>query len=576
MKSPRTLLFVSLMFLPFTVWILDAEPQMSDASTEYLTYQFELSKELTGHKGSVHSVVFSRDGSLIASGSEDGTAKLWNADSGQQIRALMRHPHPILCVSLSPDSNILASGSEAGKITLWDVNYKERIRILKGHEDRVWSIRFSPDGTFLASGSADKTIRLWNMRSGKEIRTFRGHTDSIYSLSFSPDGGILASGSADGTVKIRDIDSGRDISTLKENTGAVNSICFSPDGKTLASGLENGTIRLWNVESGTETGTLSGHKGAIGINDCLSFSPDGRILVSGASDGKIRVWEVGSGNMIKELDAYTAVVNSVAFNAAGRQIVSAGLDGAVRLWKIRVTESLGVTLDAEYKGWQSGILKLKADVLGLADAVKFQYSLDGSTWLDIVEKSAPPYSADWNTRLSIPDLAPAVRLRVVAERATGARSIDVVDGSFAVDNEPPSTEHDYDGLWHKADFDINLSADDGNGTGVSAIGYTLNYGEQKSTKGNGQPKITKEGINNLEYWSVDKLGNEESHKVLSDIKLDKTAPVFLDWVKESKDTSEGFAGPFRVSVRALDEGGSGLAGKVPQFDYHIDSGTAYD
>jgi hypothetical protein len=562
------------------IFLLASSIQHPASSIEYLEYVFELTAELTDHKDSVHSVAFSSDGRFMASGSADSNAKLWDADSGNRIKAIMRHPSPILCVSFSPDSNILAAGSEAGTITLWDVNYKERIKTLKGHEDRVWSIRFSPDGTLLASGSADNTIGLWDMGSGKEVRKLDGHTDSVYSLFFSPGGETLASGSADGTIRIWDVGSGKDILTLEESTGAVNSIAFSPDGSTLASGSANGTIWLWDLGSPSarkEARTFKdGHKDAIGINDCLSFSSDGKALVSGSSDGRILVWDVSSGNIVSELKAHKTAVNSIAFKPDGTRMASAGSDGVVKLWKVRVTESLGVTLDAEYEGWQRGTLKLKADVLGLADVVRFQYSLDSSTWLDIVEVGELPYSVDWNTRSSIPGVSEGIRLRVIAEKTAGATAMDIADGSFSVDNEPPSTEHDYDGLWHKADFDINLSADDGSGIGLSTTIYRLNYGSEKDARWDGQPRITREEVNTLEYWSLDKLGNEEAHKVLSDVKLDKAAPVFSDWMKEPESLTEGIVGPFRVSVRVTDEAGSGLAGKIPQFDYHIGSDTAYD
>ncbi len=546
------------------------------SSIEYRTYQFELTRELTDHKDPVYSVIFNPDGSIIASGSADKSAKLWNADSGKQIRALMRHPYPILCVAFSPDSNILASGSEAGNITFWDINYKERIRTLKEHEERVQSIRFSPDGASLASGSADKTIRLWDMRSGKQIRIFAGHTGSVNSISFSPNGEMLASGSADGTVKLWDVSSGEFISTLKGAGGAVNSISFAPDGNTLASGSEDGTIRLWDVSSKKESKVLTGHEKAIGINDCLAFSPDGRLLASGSADAKILIWNAASGNIISELKAHKTAVDSIAFSPDSRSMLSAGLDGVIRQWKILVIESLEITLDAEYEGWQRGIIALKAELLGVADVVKFQYSLDNSIWLDIAEKTEPPYSVNWNTASSIPGIGRTVYVRAVAERVTGTRSMDISDRNFAVDNEPPKSQHDYDGLWHKADFDINLSADDGDGAGLKAIRYRLNYGTEQNVRWNEQPRITEEGVNTLEFWSVDELGNEEQHNILSEVKLDKTGPAFFNWTKEPAILPEGFQGPFRVSVRVMDEKGSGIEGKTPQFGYHIGPDTNYD
>ena len=560
----------------FLVFFFIFSIHCSASFTQYLTYQFEVTKELTDHKNSVRSVVFNPDGDLIATGSEDTTVKLWNGDSGKRVKALMRHPAPVLCVAFSPDGNIVASGSSDGTISFWDVNYKERIKTLKGHEDRVLSICFSPDGKFLASGSADKTIRLWDMNSGKAVKWLVGHMAAVNSLAFSPTGRILASGSEDGTVRFWDTDSGETTGKYEESTGAVNSVCFSSDGKSLAWGAASGVIRLLDVESRQEIQAFSGHKDAIGAGNCLSFSPDGRLLVSGSADTRILVWDASSGDLVDDLKSHTAAVNSIAFSPDGRRMASASSDGAAKLWKIQIKESLEITLDAEYQGWQRGILELKVDVLGIPDLVKYQYSLDGSTWLDITEKQGPPYSMNWDTRTSILDLAETVSVRVVAERVTGATATDMAQGTFSLDNAPPKTEHNYDGLWHKEDFRIELSADDGDGTGVAVIGYKLNYGQGKDTTWNDQPVITEEGTNTLEYWSVDKLGNEEPHRILSDIKLDMTAPTFFNWMTDPENLTEDATGLLRVSMRMIDEGGSGLAGKVPQFDYHIGQDSAYD
>ena len=143
--------------------------------------------------------------------------------------------------------------------------------------------------------------------------------------------------------------------------------------------------------------------------------------------------------------------------------------------------------------------------------------------------------------------------------------------SFGVDNQPPVTIHDYDGLWHRRDFAINLKAGDDNGIGVASISYRLNNGSisiiPATNQTNVPVSITTEGSDNvLEYWSTDGLGNEGEHQTLPGIKLDKTIPAFSDWQKNPVDLTEDDQGRFRVSVKTTDQGGSGLLGKVPQLD----------
>jgi WD40 repeat protein len=105
-------------------------------------------------------------------------------------------------VSFSPDGKTLATGSYDRTIKLWNVETGQEIRTLTGHNGSVYTVSFSNDGKTLATGSWDSTIKLWNVETGKEIRTLSGHNGSVYTVSFSPDGKTLATGSDDGTIKL--------------------------------------------------------------------------------------------------------------------------------------------------------------------------------------------------------------------------------------------------------------------------------------------------------------------------------------------------------------------------------------
>ncbi|NCS57349.1 MAG: WD40 repeat domain-containing protein, partial [Microcystis aeruginosa G11-04] len=168
------------------------------------------------------------------------------------------HYSYVYSVNFSPDGKTLVSGSWDNTIKLWDVETGQEIRTLKGHDNSVYSVNFSPDGKTLVSGSADNTIKLWNVETGQEIRTLKGHDSSVRSVNFSPDGKTLVSGSGDKTIKLWNVETGQEIRTLKGHDSVVYSVNFSPDGKTLVSGSDDKTIKLWNVETGQEIRTLKG------------------------------------------------------------------------------------------------------------------------------------------------------------------------------------------------------------------------------------------------------------------------------------------------------------------------------
>ena len=546
---------------------------LSDTGT---SFEFQPVKSITDFKKPINTIAFSPDNSLIVAGANDGSIKIWEVNSGKQIKAIMKHPDAILSEAFSPNGNLIAVGLDSGLVALWDINYKERIRTLKGHQGKIYSLRFNKDGSLLASGSDDKTIRIWDMKSGDETKTLKGHFGAINSISFSPDGKLLASGSSDGNIKIWDVSTGNEVIRIKPSIDAgVNSIAFSPDGKLIASGLNNGTVNLWDIESNKEKMNFVGQKATIGLDDCLAISPDGRLLVSIATDGNMVIWEIQSGNIVSQQKPNKSGTNSVIFTSDGKMLATAGNDGTINMWKIRVTETLKAKLNVAYDGWYRGIIKLEAELVGKADKVSFQYSLDGTKWNDIVVINEPPYNADWDTRKSFQGVAKNAQIRVFAERQPSLSAIDINKGSISVDNDPPKTSHDYDGKWKTSDFNINLSASDGDGIGVSGIYYRINYGAKKDLRRDGQPKITEQGKNILEYWSVDRLDNEEEHQVLNDILLDKTPPTFSDWYKEPQVLSKDYSGKFRLYVKVSDEI-SGLEGKIPQIDYHIGTETNYD
>jgi WD40 repeat protein len=288
-------------------------------------------RTLQGHDSYINSVSFSPDGKTLATGSDDETIKLWNPNTGKEIFTLQGHDSSINSVSFSINSKTLATGSKDKTIKLWNVDTGEEIRTLRGHNSYVNSVSFSPDGRTLATGSEDKTIKLWNLDTGKETRTLRGHDSSITSVSFSINGKTLATGSEDKTIKLWNLDTGKETHTLRGHDSYVNSVSFSIDGRTLATGSDDKTIKLWNLDTGKETRTLRGHDSYVGS---VSFSIDGKTLATGSDDKTIKLWNLDTSKEIRTLQGHDSYINSVSFSIDGKTLATGSADKTIKLWNL--------------------------------------------------------------------------------------------------------------------------------------------------------------------------------------------------------------------------------------------------
>ena len=295
-------------------------------------------KRLIGHGGDVNSVAFSPDGQTLASGSRDDTVRLWDTKTGEHLNTLTGHTNSVNSVAFSPDGQTLASGSRDDTVRLWDTKTGEHLNTLTGHTNSVNSVAFSPDGQTIASGSGDATTRLWNPRTGQILKTFKSdHTyyvDAVTSVAFSPDGQTLASGSLDwagaSTLRLWNVRTGEKINLLHGGAGTeVYSVAFSPDGQTLASGSKDGT-RLWDARTGEYLNTFTGGSGSQGTS--VAFSPDGQTLARGHHSGTINIFDVNTGEHQQSFEGHLGDIRHVQFVSNGTELLSLGSDKTLRLW----------------------------------------------------------------------------------------------------------------------------------------------------------------------------------------------------------------------------------------------------
>jgi small GTP-binding protein len=246
--------------------------QLGEQPKRELPPSVKLLRTLEGHKDVVLNLAFDPEGRTLASGSRDGTVKLWGVASGKLLRTLGGHKHYVWSVAFDSAGRTLASGSSDGTVKLWEVASGKLLRTLEWRGGYVCSVALDPEGRTLASGGTDKTVKLWEVVSGKLLRTLEGAKDYVWSVAFDPAGRTLASGSGDNTVKLWEVASGKLLRTLEGHTSSVDAVAFSVDGRLLASKGNDRTLRLWSCET-WETVTVVPEPTPTGWIPGLAFHP---------------------------------------------------------------------------------------------------------------------------------------------------------------------------------------------------------------------------------------------------------------------------------------------------------------
>jgi WD40 repeat protein len=283
-----------------------------------------------GHSSSINAILFSADGRLVVTAGSDGTARLWEAATGREIRAFRGHTGSVNSAAFSPDGKQVVTASDDGALRLWDVATGRMLHRLSAHRGGTLAALFSPDGRLLASAGRDSTARVWDLGDWSQLHEFKNDSGAVHDLGFSSDGRYLATAWGRSTT-IWDPTFGRQVQALPPQGHDVNRVEFSPDGRRLltVSGDE-GVIRIWDLVRARVLQTLQ--VSGVVLRSAAFCGGNERVVGSG-NDGRSRVWNVASAEVETTLETTGERAGVSRCSSDGKLVGFGGAGGTGRVWE---------------------------------------------------------------------------------------------------------------------------------------------------------------------------------------------------------------------------------------------------
>jgi WD40 repeat protein len=293
-------------------------------------------RRLTGHTGSVCCVAFTPDGALALSGGWDKTLRVWDVETGEQLRSINTFSSCVPGLTIAPDGERILFGCLGNRafqgFLLWDMKKDKELARLPGGETWSNDASFSPDGRRAIVNGHGNALQVWDLEKRQVIGRIISKAWIERFAASSNFRQVITCTQWDRIASLWDLETGRFLIGLTGHTDGIQSVAISPDSRLAVTGSKDKTICLWDLESRKLLHTFHGHQDHV---TSLTFSPDSKRILSGSSDQTVRVWDVASGGQIAKYFGHEDKVTSIAISPDGLLALSGGSDGTLLMWRLK-------------------------------------------------------------------------------------------------------------------------------------------------------------------------------------------------------------------------------------------------
>lgn len=287
------------------------------------------------HKSSVIDIDLSQDGSTAVSISEDGTAKVWDTQTGIERGALTgfegKLSHARIVHPTRTGEGMIVTGSRDGIVCLWRLDGRELIATFRPHQSEISAFAISDDGHFSISGDQYGDVVICDLRQRKIQRICNGHENKISAVAVIPNGTGVITASGDRTLRLWDLPTGDCRHIFKGHTDGVSDVAVFSDGTKAISASKDGTLRLWDLKSGKGLSILKKDNHS---PNKVALIKNGREAVSISWDEKFYVWDLLSGELSKELEGHVDPILRMAVLRTKNWVITGGWDQFVKIWDL--------------------------------------------------------------------------------------------------------------------------------------------------------------------------------------------------------------------------------------------------